>query len=334
MLESGRENGRTAHSQRKRDNMDTRRLGYFVAIVDYGSLTRAAERVHIAQPALSQHLTALEQAFGQPLLRRGRQGVSTTPAGRVLYRHAQTILRQMKQLEADVGSASSVLSGHVSVGLPVSCAAILSMPLLKAVRERHPQLLLQISENLSGLLGELVLNSRLDMALLYGAHGSQGLGRRPLLVERLSLVCPQSLAPPGDPTAAVEVASLAQTPLVLPSHSNGLRALVDAAFSRRGLKPRIIAEIDSLPSLRAAVEHGVAATVLPRSATGASRRDLQVRDIIEPTIERTLVLCRPSAMAASEPAAAIEALLVEIIEDLVGSGHWQGVSPVGAAAQA
>jgi LysR family transcriptional regulator, nitrogen assimilation regulatory protein len=312
--------------------MDTRRLGYFVAIVDYGSLTRAAERVHIAQPALSQHLAALESAFGRPLLLRSRQGVSTTPAGRMLYRHAQTILRQMKQLEADVGSASSMLSGHVSVGLPVSCAAILSMPLLKAVRERYPQLVLQISENLSGLLGELVLNNRLDMALLYGVYGSQGLGRRPLLVERLSFVCPPALAPPGGPAAAVKVAHLAETPLVLPSHSNGLRALVDAAFSRHGLKPRIVAEIDSLPSLKAAVDQGVAATVLPRSATGASRTDLHVRDIVEPTIERTLVLCRPGVMAVSEPTAATEALLIEIIEDLVAAGHWQGVSPVRTAA--
>jgi LysR family nitrogen assimilation transcriptional regulator len=103
---------------------------------------------------------------------------------------------------------------------------------------------------------------------------------------------------------------------------------VDAACSRHGLKPRIVAEIDSLPSLRAAAECGFAATILPRSATSADTGSLLVTDIVGPTIERTIVLCRPSAPGISEPVQAIENVMIDTIEVLVASGKWQGVTRI------
>lgn len=309
--------------------METRRLANFIAIVDCGSLTRAAERMHVAQPALSQQLASLEAAYGKQLVLRSRQGITVTPAGRALYRNAQTMLRQLRQLESDVKSAGDYISGHVSVGLPVSCASIMTMPLLQSVRERYPHILLQISENLSGLLGELILNNRLDMALLYGTHGSEGLTRTPLLIERLCLVSQPALTPAISGSDGISVSALADMPLVLPSHSNGLRALVDAAFSRHGLKPLIVAEIDSLPSLRASAELGLAATILPRSAATASGTGpLRICDIEEPTIERTIVLCQPAAPPSSEPVEAIASTMVDIVGKLVGTGRWPGVRSV------
>lgn len=306
--------------------METRRLTNFIAIVECGSLTRAAERMHVAQPALSQQLASLEAAYGKALVLRSRLGIKVTPAGRALYRNAQTLLRQLKQLESDVKSAGDFISGHVSVGIPVSCASVLTIPLLQSVRERYPQMLLQISENLSGLLGELILNNRLDLAMLYGAHGSEGLIRRGLLIERLCFVSHPTLGPSVTNSATVAVRALAGVPLVLPSHSNGLRALVDAAFLRHGLKPLIVAEIDSLTSLRAAAERGIAATILPRSATVSDEGVFRISDIVEPTIKRTIVLCRPSAAPLSEPVEAIESAMIETIDDLVNSGRWQGVT--------
>ena len=304
--------------------METRRLENFIAILECGSLTRAAERMHIAQPALSQQLAGLEANFGKQLVQRSRQGVTATAAGRALYRNAQSLLRQMKQMESEVRAAGDHISGHVSIGLPVSCAPILSMPLLRAARERYPQVLLQLSENLSGMLGELILNNRLDIALLYGAHGAEGLMRQPVLMERLCLVKRRDLTPALG-ARQVGVAELAETPLVLPSHSNGLRALVDAAFSRHGLKPRVIAEIDSLTSLKAAAEEGLAATILPHSATGPAEA-LDVLDIVEPFIERTIVLCTPGSAVDSGPVDAVKELMIDVVEDLVETGRWRGVT--------
>ena len=97
--------------------MDTRRLHAFVKIVDIGSLTRAAAILHIAQPALSQQIVALETHFGKQLLVRSKRGVIPTDAGRALYRHAQVMLRQLEQAETDIESAGTRIAGHVSVGL-------------------------------------------------------------------------------------------------------------------------------------------------------------------------------------------------------------------------
>ena len=163
--------------------MNLRRLKYFVKIVDIGSLTQAADVLHIAQPALSQQIATLEGEFRQQLLVRTKRGVTPTEAGQILYRHAQIILRQFEQAQSDVNNTGESLSGQVSVGLaPGTAASALALPLLKAVRARHPAILLYLNENFGTMLSELVMNGRMDMAVLYaGKNVVHGLSFRPLL---------------------------------------------------------------------------------------------------------------------------------------------------------
>src|ERR1700751_560730 len=103
--------------------VNLRRLQYFVKIVDIGSLTQAADILHVAQPALSQQLATLEGEVRQQLLLRTKRGVVPTEAGKILYRHAQLILRQWDQANADMKAAGQGLSGAVSVGLAPGTAA-------------------------------------------------------------------------------------------------------------------------------------------------------------------------------------------------------------------
>lgn len=97
--------------------MNLRRLKYFVKIVDIGSLTQAAEALYIAQPALSQQVATLEGELSQQLLIRTRRGVTPTEAGKILYTHARTILRQCEQAQQAVGNVGQVLGGKVPIGL-------------------------------------------------------------------------------------------------------------------------------------------------------------------------------------------------------------------------
>ena len=103
--------------------MNFRRLKYFVKIVDIGSLTQAAEVLHIAQPALSQQVATLEGELDQQLLIRTKRGVTPTEAGKVLYTHARTILRQCEQAQLAVNNVGQTLSGSVSIGLAPGTAA-------------------------------------------------------------------------------------------------------------------------------------------------------------------------------------------------------------------
>ena len=297
--------------------MNLRRLKYFVKIVDIGSLTQAAEILHIAQPALSQQIATLEGEFRQQLLVRTKRGVTPTEAGRVLYRHAQVMLKQFELAQADVRNCGRALSGQVSVGLaPGTAASALALPLLKSVRARHPNLVLYLNENLGTTLCEQVGNGRMDMAMLHGGRNLvPGLTFEPLLTEELVLVAPADY--PCDPQC-VSLADLRDMELLLPRAHNYLRQYVNEAFASLQMVPRVVAEIESTATLSAAVASGVGATVLPASAARALAESIQARvcRIVSPAIEVPLALCTSSRLPLSEPAQAVRAIILELVDGL------------------
>jgi LysR family nitrogen assimilation transcriptional regulator len=302
--------------------MNIRRLRYFLKIIDVGSLTRAAEALHIAQPALSQQLIILEGEFKQSLVVRSKQGVTPTAAGLVLYRHAQTILRQLDQACSEVSSAGLNLSGSVSIGLaPGTAASALALPLLKAVRASYPDIVLYINENFGTTLSELIMNGRMDMAVLYGFKTLHGLDFLPLVDEQLYLVSPDDNR--GDdqdlPHADMPLSEIYDLDLLLPRSYNVVRKLVDAAFMRAQRTPRVVAEIESLATLSAAVLAGVGSTILPGSTAHALAATGHVRmhRIIQPVIEAPLALCLSSNLPLSAPAQAVKMIVLELV------GQWR-----------
>ncbi|WP_233848952.1 nitrogen assimilation transcriptional regulator NAC [Paraburkholderia sp. HD33-4] len=296
--------------------MNLRRLKYFVKIVDIGSLTQAAEVLHIAQPALSQQLITLEDEFQQQLLVRTKRGVTATEAGATLYRHAQLILRQYEQAQADVKSAGQTLSGQVSVGLaPGTGASALSLPLLRTVRARHPNILLYINENFGTTLSELIMNGRMDMAVLYGDKPVHGLSFQLLMNEEMFLVAPRSM---GIVQEKIAVADLRDVPLLLPRPYNYLRKYVDEGFASVQMMPNVVAEIESASTLSAAVSAGIGATILPESTARvvAAAGDIVQSRIVSPVIKIPLSVCLSDHLPLSEPASAIKDILLELAGDL------------------
>lgn len=300
--------------------MNLRRLKYFVKIVDIGSMTQAADVLHIAQPALSQQLATLEGEVRQQLLVRTKRGVTPTEAGKVLYRHAQLILRQCEQAQVDMDAAGRGLSGAVALGLaPGTAAAGLSLPLLRTVRARHPGVLLYLNETYGSTLSELVMNGRMDLAVLYGGRVAvHGLRFLPLMKEQLYVVGPSSLpAPPPQ----VPLRALAEMDLYLARPYNVVRKMVDEAFAGIGMAPRVVAEIESASTLTAVIADGLGATILPESMarTVVGSCDAWQCQIIEPAIDAPLALCQSDHLPLSEPAQAIKEILLELVAQLPGS---------------
>ena len=312
--------------------MNLRRLKYFVKIVDVGSLTQAADLLHIAQPALSQQLATLEGEVGQQLLLRAKRGVTPTEAGSVLYRHAQLILRQCDHAMVDMQAASRGLSGSVSIGLaPGTLAATLALPLLRILRARHPGIVPYLNENYGTTLSELIMSGRMDLAVLYGGRISvHGLLFVPLLREPLYLVGPQSMPAPPE-TVAFQAA--ATYDLYLPRAYNYVRKLVDEAFASAGLNPRVVAEIESATTLAAVIGDGLGATIAPASLA----RELVVEcdawqsRLVEPAIEAPLALCQSDHLPLSEPAQAVKEILLELVAEIPGSFPKPKAPPVAAA---
>lgn len=302
------------------NRVNLRRLQYFVKIVDIGSLTQAADILHVAQPALSQQLATLEDEVKQQLLLRTKRGVTPTEAGKVLYRHAQLILRQCEQAKVDMNAAGGSLSGAVSVGLaPGTAAAGLALPLLRTVRARHPGVLLYLNETYGNTLSELIMNGRMDLAVLYGGQNAvHGLTFIPLIKEQLFLIGSRQLMAPPD---QVPLRMIGELELYLPRPYNVVRRMVNEAFAGAGMTPRVAAEIESAGTLTAVIADGLGATILPESMAreiAASCNAWQSR-IIDPVIEAPLALCQSDHLPLSEPAQAIKDILLELVAALPGS---------------
>ena len=287
--------------------MNFRRLKYFVKIVDIGSLTQAAEVLHIAQPALSQQVATLEGELDQQLLIRTKRGVTPTDAGKVLYTHARTILRQCEQAQLAVSNIGQTLSGQVSIGLaPGTAASSITMPLLQTVRAELPEVLIYLHENSGAALNEKLLSGQLDMAVLYERSPIAGITSQPLLKEDLFLVGTRDC-----PGQSVEMS------LFLPRDYSAVRLRVDEAFSLRRLTAKVIGEIESISTLTAAIASGMGVTVLPESAARSlcNAANGWMARITTPSMSLPLSLNVSARGSLSPQAQAVK----EILLSLVGS---------------
>lgn len=313
--------------------MEIRQLKYFVRIVELGSVSRAAADLFIAQPALSHQMANLEDELKVKLLSRSVRGVSATEAGEVFYRHARAMLRQMDRMRTDVQHAGDYPQGLVSVGLPSSAATLLAPSLIAEAAARYPDIQLQITESLSGHLEELVVNGRIEMSLLFEPLApdtgtarqkvSSHLDVRPLLIEDLFLISAQGVGV-GD---EVSLAQAAPCALALPGRSNVTRQIIDAAFQAAGHEMRVLAELDSLATIRAVVASGVGATIGSAAMPGGTA-GLRVQRITEPALQRRLSLCTFDIVPLSSAAHRIVELITEVTQRLVEAGQWPGAAPV------
>ncbi|EMH4215356.1 nitrogen assimilation transcriptional regulator NAC [Serratia marcescens] len=292
--------------------MNLRRLKYFVKIVDVGSLTQAAEVLHIAQPALSQQLATLEGELKQQLLIRTKRGVQPTEAGNILYAHAQTILRQCEQAQSAVNSAGQAMSGQVSLGLASgSTAAQLALPLLQTLRDQQPGILLSLHENSGAALAGQVANQTLDMAMVYGAKMPAGLHTVALMREDLYLVSTRAVPHPGN---SVELLDVARLNLFLPREGDAVRNQLEEAMALRKLAVNVVGEIESSGALSAAIAGGLGATVLPESVARAMIGPAKawMARINAPTMSVPLSLCMSGQQSLSAPALLVKDLLLSI----------------------
>ena len=240
--------------------MRFRQLRYFCKIVECKSFSRAASTIHIAQPALSQQIAELEAVMGVELLHRSARGVRTTEAGEALYREATALLRQLDRIPALVRSSGGVVEGSVSLGYATGFGPRVMTPILEACKKALPKVTLQLIAGDSGGLRDRVEAQTLDMAFIFESDLQlPALSRRPLFRQRLYYVpSPQDAAASG----SISLVELVDRPLILATTSTVLRLPINHGFSTAGLSPNVVAEINDVPSLLAAVRAGVGGTIM------------------------------------------------------------------------
>jgi LysR family nitrogen assimilation transcriptional regulator len=307
--------------------MNLRQLQYFVAIVDAGSLSRAAQHLGIAQPALSQQMAALEQASEVVLLVRSARGVRPTEAGTILYRHARSITRQIDQVLPLLRATAGQPAGQVNIGLPSSLAARMTLALVCECRRRYPKLRLKIVEGSSSQIANLVVNGMLDIGAVYGGAGPRGLVERPLLRQSLFVFSAAAKCKQRAGRNAVSLTALAEQDLILPSAPNAVRQALDDAFAKRTLVPRLMAEATSFTGLLDVVAAGLGVTVLPWGEAMGQHVGV-VRSPLSPAVSLTARTVVSALAPASDAALTIQDLIAEIATARIASGAWAGATAI------
>jgi LysR family nitrogen assimilation transcriptional regulator len=304
--------------------MELRQLKYFLKIVEYGNMTRAAEALFIAQPALSQQMRNLEEELGVKLFHRVANGMRPTPAGLILRIQGRNILRQIDEAVGMVRNESDIPTGEVAIALPSSTARTIAIPLLRTVRTTYPGISVKFIEAPSAGLMRLLEAGDADMVICVDTNARNSLSTVPLVNERLYLIeLPSSVRATQ---RQIAVGALAEIPLVLPASPNTIRDFVDTALRRKHATADLVAEINSTSLLLQAVRAGVGATILPLSAVS---EDLDAGKIVAiplagPRTTRQLVLCTLPKATQTAASVAVRSLIPPLVSKLIATGAWKG----------
>ncbi|MER6330974.1 LysR family transcriptional regulator [Streptomyces sp. NPDC001034] len=263
-----------------------RQLEYLVTVVDTGSFTRAAERLHVTQPALSHQIRALESAVGGPLLERLPRAIRLTPMGRAVLPHARAALAEAERLHSVARRSAGLDEGELEVATVYSVSLGILPPVLRVWRRRHPGIRIRLHEYPhAAQLQAAMAAGGADLAVGPPPADWEG-PTRELGVEEFAVVLPADDPLADSPTRTIALASLADRAWVHYSPGNGLADLLDGVCLRAGFRPEaaIRAEQTSAVPLLAAAGLGpalVPANIIPPHFDGAALRP-------DPPIRRTL----------------------------------------------
>jgi LysR family nitrogen assimilation transcriptional regulator len=294
--------------------MQYRQLYYFMKIVEAGSFSQAARTIHVAQPALSQHIAELEASLSVSLLQRSARGVKPTVAGEKLYEEASSILRKLANLPSIVRSSTGEMKGLVSVGMPASLSTTLVGPFIETCRAAHSGITLKFIDGDSEFLRDEVEKSRLDLALAYEDEFFPVVLRQPLFRQNHYLISSRRAAPVAGPAVALE--EVAKIPLVLPGPMNARRMAIDRTFAEAGLSLKLAAEAVTVSSELSAVRSGAACTILNLGdMSGFSLDDFAEPVLIEPTFYLTCCVIWSSEFPLTLAAESVKGLLVKFLRE-------------------
>ena len=249
--------------------MELRQLRYLVALAEERHFTRAAARLHVAQPALSQQVRRLEDELGLPLVDRTTRRVALTEAGEVLVDRARRALAEVDAARAELADLAGVRSGHVVIGAMQSLGPFDLSALLAAFHARHPGVDLTVREEVSDELVGLLRADAVDVALLSLAEWMEhaGLEAQPLVTEPLVVLVPPAHRLAGRASLALE--ELQGERFITYREGASLRRIVLDAARAAGYDPQIAFETNNISRARAMAARGLGVTIVPESDTGA-----------------------------------------------------------------
>jgi len=247
--------------------MDTRQLAAFCAVVERKSFSQAAERLGVTQPAVSLQIRSLEERLGQQLLDRSGRRVEPTEAGRRLYRGAQRLLAQERQLLEDVaGEAEGPLRGQLAIGASTGPGGTVVPVLLCQFAEANPEVTVELSIFDTQTIVDLVARRELELGVVGATPRNRSVAYEPFFRDEVVLVCP-----PGHRFAGrtVTLDDLRAEPLIVMQEGAGVRQVIEDELRKAGTRLRdldVRLELGLQESVKSAVEAGHGGTFISRTA--------------------------------------------------------------------
>jgi len=271
--------------------MEFRQIHYFISLYEEGTVTRAAHRLNIVQPALSMQISKLEDHFGQKLFERTKQGMVPTAAARQMYRLFLPIMRDFSNAQAQMLSSEGEIRGHVNIGMIASITEGVLVDTLSDFSNKYPEVGVTVSDGYTSTLTDWVAGGRLDAAIVNKP-------RRPLALDVEHIIDEEMVLITGPAFEASLPANLTlrQLPslgldLVLPSRGHGLRSNIDSFAESENIELVPKFEIDSLVATVNLVERNQVATIVPRVAVHRQLASgaLRAYPIVSPRLVRRVV---------------------------------------------
>ncbi|QAY66112.1 LysR family transcriptional regulator [Paenibacillus protaetiae] len=272
--------------------MELRQLQYVIQIAKEKNFSRAAEKLHIAQPSLSQQLSKLEQEIGVLLFRRTTNSVELTQAGQAFVDKSQTILDAVEQLKQEMDDMAQMRRGRLVVGtLPITGSHILPI-VLPAFGAKYPQIEVVLVEDTTARLEQLTASGGTDISLLTLPMLDNSLAWEPLMEEEICLAVPPQHRLAGH-SGRIAVSELKEEPFIGLKKGQGFRQITVDLCVKAGFTPDIVFESSNIETVQSLVAGGMGIAFVPQMLTrprGGSFVPAYLQ--LEGRPSRTLVIAR------------------------------------------
>lgn len=291
--------------------MQFQQLLYFVAVAETRHFTRAAERVHVAQPSLSQQIKALERELGAELFSRARGNITLTDAGETLLPLARRILADADTARLEVQELAQLRRGRVRLGATPSVCTGLLPEVLRTFHTAHPGIELLIEESGSLDLVRELARGALDLALiaLPLPPSAPALTTVELLTEDLVVVSAADRPAPGG-GAALTIQGLREEPMVMFRHGYDLRELTVTACRAEGFEPVFTVEGGEMDAVLGFVRAGLGIAVVPAMVVSHAGPGLRATPLEGSPLRRTIALAHRTDVAPPRAARELKRMLV------------------------
>lgn len=300
--------------------LDLKQLHYFLMVADHGSISAASVALGLAPATISESIAKLEKRLGVGLAIRGQRGLLLTEAGALLRQNGRTILAAAASLAAQVASSGQP-AGQVSIALTPSPNVLISVPLFETVRCEMPDVLLRVTEGMSGDVVQWIQNESVDFGLVYempstSVYDSRFAFREELVFATAPDFIPNELLASG--AAEISLKTLDNLPLVMPSTRHHTSRLIEKILHSHSLNFNLVSEIELHSQMLEMTARASAYTIVSRAASLAhvQRGDLVVFPIAGGAFYRDCHVVRKRSRPVTAASVAVEKRALDIIREM------------------